>query len=255
MTELSPGAGRTCFIADLHLADERPQASGRFFHFLDVIARGADALYILGDLFEYWVGDDDLDAPLARQTAQKIRALIDSGTLVYFMHGNRDFLLARRYADSCGMSLVVDPVIIDLHGTPTLLTHGDMLCTGDRNYQRFRKLVRHPLVRKTLLALPLGLRHAMARSARAGSERAKTGKSHDIMDVEQNAVIAWFRQFDTARMIHGHTHRPAQHTLTVDGRGRERWVLPDWYGEGGYLACTAEGCELLPAPSPSNPGS
>lgn len=255
MTRFLPGAGRTLFIADLHLADERPQASGRFFHFLDVIARDVDALYILGDLFEYWVGDDDPDAPLARQTAQKIKALTESGTPVYFMHGNRDFLLAQRYADSCGMSLAADPVIIDLHGTPTLLTHGDTLCTGDRNYQRYRKLTRNTLVRNALLALPLKLRHAMARSARAGSERAKTGKSYDIMDVDQDAVAGWFRQFDTARMIHGHTHRPARHVLAVDGRERERWVLPDWYGEGGYLSCTAEGCELLPAPSPSSSGS
>ncbi len=245
----------TLFIADLHLAEERPHASGRFFHFLDGVAAGADALYILGDLFEYWVGDDDADAPIARRTALKIKALTAAGTPVYFMHGNRDFLLARRYAEACGMSLLEDPVIIDLYGTRTLLAHGDALCTDDRNYQRYRRLVRHPLVRGGLLALPLGLRHAMARTARSGSERAKTGKSHEIMDVNAQAVAETFRQSGALRMIHGHTHRPARHPLTIDGQARERWVLPDWYGEGGYLACNGQGCELLPAPSPSKSGS
>jgi UDP-2,3-diacylglucosamine hydrolase len=252
LSESSSGARRTCFIADLHLADERPQASGRFFHFLDAVAKGADALYILGDLFEYWVGDDDLDTPLACQTAQKIKALTESGTPVYFMHGNRDFLLAQRYADSCGMFLLNDPVVIDLYGTSTLLTHGDLLCTDDQSYQRFRKLVRHPLIRKTLLTLPPGLRHAMGRTARSGSEQAKTRKSYDIMDVNQGAVVSMFRQSGALRMIHGHTHRPARHAFTADGSNCERWVLPDWYGEGGYLACTAEGCALLPAPSSSD---
>jgi UDP-2,3-diacylglucosamine hydrolase len=246
----------TLFIADLHLAEERPQASGRFFHFLDSIAAGADALYILGDLFEYWVGDDDVDAPIARQTAQKIKALTAVGTPVYFMHGNRDFLLAQRYADACGMSLLDDPAVLDLYGTRTLLTHGDSLCTDDRGYQRYRRLVRQPLVRGILLALPLGLRHAMARSARAGSERAKTGKSYEIMDVNPQAVAEMFRRSGAQRMIHGHTHRPARHSAKVDGKLVERWVLPDWYGDaGGYLACTAKGCEILPVPSPSKSGS
>lgn len=254
MSESHPSSRRTCFIADLHLADERPQASGRFFHFLDTIAVGTDALYILGDLFEYWVGDDDLDAPIARQSAQKIKALTESGTPVYFMHGNRDFLLAQRYADLCGMTLLDDPTVVNLYGIRTLLTHGDTLCTDDTSYQRYRKLVRHPLVRGSLLALPLGLRHGMARSARSRSERAKTGKPYEIMDVNRDAVIGMFRRSGVMRMIHGHTHRPARHPVTVDGKAGERWVLPDWYGEGGYLACTAAGCELLSIPSPSGSG-
>jgi UDP-2,3-diacylglucosamine hydrolase len=248
-------SGRTLFVADLHLADERPLASGRFFHFLEAVAAGADALYILGDLFEYWVGDDDLETPVVRQTAERVSVLTATGTAVYFMHGNRDFLLARRYADLCGMSLLDDPTVIELYGTRTLLAHGDALCTDDTGYQRFRKLVRQPLIKKTLLALPLALRHAMARSARSGSERAKSGKPYDIMDVNPGAVSAMFRQSGAARMIHGHTHRPARHSLHVDGKPRERWVLPDWYGEGGYLTCTAEGCELLPAAASSRPGS
>ncbi len=251
MSDSVPGAKRTFFLADLHLAEERPQASGRFFHFLDTRTVGADALYILGDLFEYWVGDDDIDSPLARQTAKKIKTLSESGTPVYFMHGNRDFLLAERYATLCGMSLLTDPTVIDLYGTPTLLTHGDTMCTDDRSYQRFRKLVRLSTVKHILLALPHGLRHAMAGAARSGSEQAKARKSYDIMDVNQEAVAGALRQYGVSRMIHGHTHRPARHTLVVDGRNCERLVLPDWYGEGGYLACSEEGCELLSASSPS----
>jgi UDP-2,3-diacylglucosamine hydrolase len=249
LSKQTPGC--TLFIADLHLAEERPQASGRFFHFLDSIAAGADALYILGDLFEYWAGDDDVDAPLARQAAEKLKALAATGTPIYFMHGNRDFLLAQRYASASGMKLLDDPAVIDLYGERTVLTHGDKLCTDDVGYQRFRKLVRHPLTSRLLLALPLGWRHAMARSARSGSERAKTEKSYEIMDVNADEVAAVFRQSGALRMIHGHTHRPARHTLSIDGRLRERWVLPDWYGEGGYLACTARGCEILPVPSSS----
>lgn len=255
MSEPLPRTGHTLFIADLHLTEERPQANGRFFRFLETMARDADALYILGDLFEYWVGDDDLESPIAKQVAERIKALTESGTRVYFMHGNRDFMLAERYTSVCGMSLLADPAVISLYGTPTLLTHGDMLCTDDKSYQRFRKLVRLPLLTKILLALPLGMRHAMAGAARSGSKRAKSRKSYDIMDVNQNAVTGMFRQFGVARMIHGHTHRPASHAFTDQGIRCERWVLPDWYGNGGYLACTAEGCELLPVSSTSGSGS
>lgn len=254
MSAVRPGR-RTLFIADLHLAEERPQACARFFHFLDTLAREADALYILGDLFEYWAGDDDLDAPVAREAAQRIRSLTASGTPVYFMHGNRDFLLARRYANLCGMALLDDPAAIELYGTRSVLTHGDALCTDDTSYQRYRTLVRHPLFQRAMLALPLRLRHAMARSARSGSEQAKAGKSYDIMDVNPDAVASMFLQTGATRMIHGHTHRPALHPLTIDHKACERWVLPDWYGEGGYLACTAAGCELLSVPSSSSPGN
>lgn len=236
--------GRSLFIADLHLTEERPPATGRFFHFLEHVARGADALYILGDLFEYWVGDDDLNNAIGQDTAHKLQALANSGTAVYFMHGNRDFLVAQRYAAQCGMTLVADPMIVDLYGTPTLLTHGDALCTDDTQYQQFRKLVRNPIIQRMLLWLPLRMRHALAGSARAGSEQAKAGKSCDIMDVNQNTVTQIFAERGVRRMIHGHTHRPAKHELTVSGKKLERWVLPDWYDEGGYLVCTEEGCSL-----------
>lgn len=243
MSELNH-PGRSLFVADLHLTAERPEDTGRFFHFLDQMAQGADALYILGDLFEYWVGDDDLNNAVARDTALKLKALASSGTPVYFMHGNRDFLIAQRYAAKCGMSLITDPIVIDIYGTPTLLTHGDTLCTDDTRYQQYRQWVRKPIIQKVLQWLPLKVRHALAGSARAGSEQAKSGKSYDIMDVNQNAVEQAFDKHGVARMIHGHTHRPAKHALTVSGKRLERWVLPDWYGEGGYLLCTEEGCTL-----------
>lgn len=240
----APAAGTTWFVSDLHLASERPEATGRFFRFLDATARGADALYILGDLFEYWVGDDDLDSDIARETARHLHALADSGTCVYFMHGNRDFLLAERYAARAGMELLADPTRIVLYGTPALLMHGDTLCTADVAYQRFRRLTRQPWVKALLVALPMAWKRRLAGQARRGSEAAKRGKPVDIMDVDPVMVATALREHAATRLIHGHTHRPARHGLEVDGTPRERWVLPDWYGEGGALRCDAAGCRF-----------
>ena len=237
------GAGRTFFIADLHLTDERPVATGRFFRFLNEEAKGADALYILGDLFEAWVGDDH-DEQVAHDTARQIKALVDSGTPVYFMHGNRDFMLAERYAALSGMTLLSDPTRIDLYGEPTLLMHGDTLCTDDTAYQTFRSRVRRPFILALLRRLPLSLRHRMARQARAGSETAKSGKAAEIMDVNSDEVMRVMRAHQTRRLIHGHTHRPAQHKHTIDGRDSERWVVPDWYSRCGYVMCDSTGCAL-----------
>jgi UDP-2,3-diacylglucosamine hydrolase len=235
--------GRTYFVADLHLTDERPAATGRFFRFFDEEAAGADALYILGDLFEAWVGDDH-DEQVARDTARRLKALVDAGTPVYFMHGNRDFMLARRYAAQSGMTLVADPVRIDLYGVPTLLMHGDTLCTDDTAYQRFRRRVRHPLTLALLRLLPLAVRQRMARQARAGSQAAKAAKPLEIMDVNAAEVVRVLREQRVDRLIHGHTHRPAQHVHAVDGHDCERWVVPDWYSRWGYVMCDASGCVL-----------
>jgi UDP-2,3-diacylglucosamine hydrolase len=235
--------GRTFFVADLHLTDERPVSTGRFFRFLQDEAAGADALYILGDLFEAWVGDDH-DEQVAHDTAQQLKALAASGTPVYFMHGNRDFMLAGRYAALSGMTLLADPSRIDLYGVPTLLMHGDTLCTDDTAYQAFRRKVRHPLSLTALRRLPLSLRHRLARRARTGSESAKAGKPSAIMDVNPDAVVRVLREQQASRLIHGHTHRPARHVHAVDGRDCERWVVPDWYARWGYVACDAAGCAL-----------
>ncbi len=235
--------GRTFFVADLHLTDERPVATGRFFRFLDEEAAGADALYILGDLFEAWIGDDH-DDRVARDTALRLKALAAAGTPVYFMHGNRDFMLAGRYAALAGMTLLTDPTRIDLYGVPTLLMHGDTLCSDDMAYQAFRRRVRHPLTLALLRQLPLAWRRRLARQARAGSESAKAGKPAAIMDVNADAVLRVLREHRICRLIHGHTHRPAQHVHAVDGHDCERWVVPDWYARWGYVVCGAAGCAL-----------
>ncbi|MDP1863985.1 MAG: UDP-2,3-diacylglucosamine diphosphatase [Thiobacillus sp.] len=235
--------GRTFFVADLHLTDERPVATGRFFRFLIEDAQGADALYILGDLFEAWVGDDH-DEQVAHDTARQIKALVNSGTPVYFMHGNRDFMLAERYATLSGMTLIDDSTKIDLYGESTLLMHGDTLCTDDAAYLRFRNKIRRPWVLAWLRRLPLSLRHRMARQARAGSESAKAGKPAAIMDVNSHEVVRVLQAQQVSRLIHGHTHRPAQHQHVVDGRPCERWVVPDWYARCGYVVCDSAGCAL-----------
>ncbi|MGB9129506.1 MAG: UDP-2,3-diacylglucosamine diphosphatase, partial [Thiobacillus sp.] len=196
------GAGRTFFVADLHLTDERPVATGRFFRFLQEEATGSDALYILGDLFEAWVGDDH-DEQVAHDTAQQLRVLVDAGTPVYFMHGNRDFMLAERYAALSGMTLLADPTRIDLYGTPTLLMHGDTLCIDDTAYQSFRRRARHPLTLALLRRLPYSLRRRLARQARAGSESAKAGKAAAIMDVNTDEVKRVLHGHQVGRLIHG----------------------------------------------------
>ena len=242
------GAGRSYFVADLHLTDERPAATGRFFRFIDEEVAGADALYILGDLFEAWIGDDH-DEQVAHDTSRRLKALATSGTPVYFMHGNRDFMLAQRYAAQSGMTLLADPARIDLYGVPTLLMPGDTLCTGDIAYQAFRRRVRHPLALAMLRLLPMTLRRRLASQARAGSESAKAGKPADIMDVNRDEVVNVLRTHQARRLIHGHTHRPAQHVHAVDEHACERWVVPDWYDRWGYVVCDASGCRLRVADS------
>jgi UDP-2,3-diacylglucosamine hydrolase len=238
-------AGRSLFIADLHLCESRPAVTRQFYEFLRNVACHADALYILGDLFEAWVGDDDLASPLHAETASHLHKLSGSGVPVFFMHGNRDFLLARRYADLAGMALIADPSVIDLYGVPTLLVHGDTLCTDDIAYLAFRGQVRNPDWQRNFLAQPLAARKAMAQQARAQSEAAKQGKSDEIMDVNAEEVERVLRSHAYPRLIHGHTHRPARHAHQVDGHDCERWVLPDWYARWGYLACDINGCELV----------
>jgi len=240
---VSGKTGRSFFVADLHLTDERPVATGRFFRFLQEELAGADALYILGDLFDAWVGDDH-DTQVAHDTARQLKSLVEAGTPVYFMHGNRDFMLAARYAAQCGMTLLADPARIDLYGVPTLLMHGDTLCTDDTAYQTFRRRMRHPLTLALLRRLPLALRHRLARQARAGSEAAKAGKPAEIMDVNAEDVVRVLRAQQVGRLIHGHTHRPARHVHAVGGQDCERWVVPDWYARWGYVACDAAGCAL-----------
>jgi UDP-2,3-diacylglucosamine hydrolase len=230
------------FISDLHLTPERPAAIALFQRFLEGIAPGAAGLYILGDFFEAWVGDDDLELPFHQDLAARIRRLVDSGVPVYFMPGNRDFLAGPFLARATGWTPLVDPTVIDLYGTPTLISHGDTYCTDDKAYQAFRLQVRDGRWQADFLEKPIDERRDMARAIRAKSEQAKAGKKPDIMDVNPQAIREAMVQAGVARLIHGHTHRPARHELSINGAACERWVLADWYETGGYLACDPSEC-------------
>jgi UDP-2,3-diacylglucosamine hydrolase len=222
------------FISDLHLDETRPQIVDLFVRFLAKEARGADALYILGDLFESWIGDDD-DTPLAASIAHALRALRDSGVPVYFMHGNRDFLLGADYTARAGMDLLIDPTVIEFDGERTLLMHGDTLCTDDIEYQKFRSMVRTPAWQQQFLAKPLVERRAFAAQARGESRKQTAMKAAEIMDVNQAAVESAMRAHGVRRLIHGHTHRPATHRYDLDGQAAERIVLGDWYEQSSVL--------------------
>lgn len=236
----------TLFISDLHLAPEQPATVDCFLRWLDDTASSASALYILGDLFESWPGDDYLDSSFARKVTGPLHRLSQSGTKLFLLHGNRDFLIGAGFCQATGARLLNDPYLIELHGEATVLLHGDTLCTDDLAYQQFRLQVRNAAWQEAILAKPLAERLALARQLRERSESAKEEKSAEIMDVNAEAVSAAFRQAGCRRMIHGHTHRPARHDITVDGRPCERWVLPDWHdAAGGYLRCDQAGCELI----------
>jgi UDP-2,3-diacylglucosamine hydrolase len=235
---------RTLFVSDLHLDDARPAISAQFGRFLSGVAPGADGLYILGDLFEYWVGDDGLALPLPARVAAWL-AEASRRHPVYFMHGNRDFMVAQRFAAETGAQLITDPTVVDLYGTRAALLHGDTLCTDDLAYQRFRAQVRDPRWQAAALARPMAERLAIAQGMRVDSEGAKQGKTMGIMDVAAAAVEQAFRDTGCDVMIHGHTHRPGRHVHSVDGRECVRWVLPDWYERGGYLEASPAGIRPL----------
>ena len=224
----------TLFISDLHLDESRPHIVDLFTKFLAGEARDAAALYILGDLFESWIGDDD-DSTLGLQVAFATRALNDSGVPVYFMHGNRDFLLGAHYAARAGMTLLPDPTIIELKGERVLLMHGDTLCTDDIDYQKFRALVRDSDWQRQFLAKSLNERRAFAAQARGESRKHTSKAQPEIMDVNSAAVETAMRAHDVRRLIHGHTHRPATHRLNLDGNAAERIVLGDWYEQSSVL--------------------
>ena len=234
-----PFSMSTLLISDLHLKPESPHLSAILLRFLADEARHADALYVLGDLFEAWPGDDDLGDPFNAPIIAAFRALADCGVPVFFQHGNRDFLLGARFADATGGRLLPDEFVANLHGRPTLLLHGDLLCTDDIAYQQFRSKVRDPAWQRALLAQPLAARKQLARQLREGSDAAKSGKSMDIMDVNDAAVAAAFRRHAVERIIHGHTHRPARHVHRIEGRELERIVLADWRDSGQVLEVDA----------------
>jgi UDP-2,3-diacylglucosamine hydrolase len=240
---------RALFISDLHLAGERPETNAQFFRFLDEEAARASALYVLGDLFEYWAGDDELKDPagdpLAAEVAAGFRRLADAGVPVHFMHGNRDFLASGGFLAASGATFLQDPSVLTIAGEPVALLHGDTLCTDDKAYQAWRLKARSADYQRELLAKPLAERHRLIEGMRAQSKQVTAATPAEIMDVNPDAVRDAFRRLRVRRMIHGHTHRPARHEIEVDGRRCERWVLPDWYGRGGYLALDDVGPRLV----------
>lgn len=229
----------TLFISDLHLHESRPQITRAFFHFLHTQAVYVDALYILGDFFDTWIGDDD-DSALALEVANELQQVHSRGTAIYFIHGNRDFLLGKDYADKAGMTLLPEISIINLYGTPTLIMHGDELCTEDTEYQQFRAMVRSQKWQQQILSQPLAARRALAAQLREKSQSMNSLKSDDIMDVTPTEVVNQMQAAGVTRLIHGHTHRPARHELIIDGQTAERIVLGDWHDFGWCIKANQE---------------
>jgi UDP-2,3-diacylglucosamine hydrolase len=225
----------TLFISDLHLQPSQPELLRASLRWLDTATHGVDTLYILGDLFEAWIGDDD-DAPWLDEFAAVLQRVADSGTSIYFMHGNRDFLLGNAFAERCGMKLLPESTVIDLYGHRTLLMHGDTLCTEDQEYMAFRAQVRNPQWQQMILSQPLEQRRALAAMLREKSKMAGSNKTENIMDVTPDEVTRVLQEANVDRLIHGHTHRPARHSLTVSGKPAERIVLGDWdMQRGGWV--------------------
>lgn len=233
----------TLFISDLHLDRERPQIIELFQRFLTQEAVGADALFILGDLFEYWIGDDTC-APSLEPVIAALRNLADRGIPLYFIHGNRDFLIGKGFARHSGCKLFPDAQVIDLYGEPTLIMHGDSLCTDDVAYQRFRRIIRNWITQKLLLSLSAARRRNIAKRLRNKSRQEVHRKPAEVMDVNQQAVEQIMNQNDVTCLIHGHTHRPKIHSFQLNGRAARRMVLGDWYEQGSVLRCTAKHCKL-----------
>lgn len=236
------------FISDLHLDQTRPDITALFQRFVDEQASDAQALYILGDLFEAWVGDDEVSA-LATTVRSALAKLTARGVPLYFLRGNRDFLVGPGFADDTGAQLLADPCVLPLFGENTLLMHGDLLCSNDANYQAFRRQVRDPNWQQDFLAQPLAARQAFAAKARAASQEHQAGlveknAREAITDVAPETVAATMALYGVTRLIHGHTHRPAIHALAVNGQPARRIVLGDWYAQGSVLRASADGFEL-----------
>jgi UDP-2,3-diacylglucosamine hydrolase len=235
------------FVSDVHLDASSPEAVEQFLDFLRTYATGAEALYILGDLFETWVGDDETEVEKTT-VRQALRALTASGVACFLLHGNRDFLLGRDFCEDTGCRLLPDPIIAEFDGERVLLTHGDGLCTDDHSYQELRSIVRTAPWQRRFLALPLEDREMLANQARAGSRQHTARTIPNIMDVNPEAVAAAYRVTGVRRIIHGHTHRPGIHDMTIEGAQAQRIVLGAWYEQGSYLVYDNERYELRELP-------
>ena len=230
----------TLFVSDLHLSAERPKQLVLFLEFAERARSTTQALYVLGDLFEVWLGDDD-DTPPHAGVIDALRSLTNVGVDLHVGHGNRDFLFGQRFARATGATLMMDYEIIDLYGQRTLLTHGDLLCTKDVKYQRFRKLVRNPLVRTAFLSIPLSLRRQIALKTQLGTKASMRAKADFIMDVDEDTVSSVMAKHAVKLLIHGHTHRPGIHDFDIEGQACRRIVLGDWYDQDSVLVCDDSG--------------
>lgn len=233
----------TLFISDVHVNAAEPAITQRLLHFLEGEARSAQALYILGDLFESWIGDDDADAAQL-QVIAALRALSDAGTACFILHGNRDFLLGERFSAASGAQILTDPLLLTLYGQRVLVMHGDALCTDDVSYQRLRALVRDEDWQRRFLALPVAARRTLALAARAGSQDHTSTIEYQIADVNPHSVASVLRTAQVDILLHGHTHRPGVHRFPLDGRARTRIVLGDWYTQGSVLRWDERNYEL-----------
>lgn len=241
-------------ISDLHLEEQRPDSTQAFLDLLAGRARSATALYILGDFFEAWIGDDAM-SPFQRSICQALRELSDSGTAIFLMHGNRDFMLGQAFCKAAGCTLLRDPSVIPMNGEPVLLMHGDSLCTRDEAYMRLRRYLRHPLTLWVLRHLPLRTRHKLARKLRSESRAQTRMKANDIVDVTPDEVPRIMAEYGVRTLIHGHTHRPAIHKLQIGDQTAQRIVLGDWDREGWALQVDEQGFNLAAfdfAPAPNN---
>ncbi len=237
----------TLFISDLHIDASRPAITAQFLDFLAADAAAADALYILGDLFESWIGDDAPDADQARAIAG-LRTLTEGGVPCFVMHGNRDFLIGERFCALSGATLLPDPIVLTLYGQSVVVMHGDALCTDDRSYQRLRATVRDPGWQSRFLALTLSQRRALSVAARDGSRAHTAAAGYAITDVNGDSVASVLRRSGSQLLLHGHTHRPAVHEIHVDGRACTRIVLGDWYDQGSVLRWDERGYALALLP-------
>ncbi len=234
----------TYFISDLHLSESRPNITAALESFLEETASDAQTLYILGDFFDAWIGDDD-----SSEFAEKLKNILSSiksrGIKVFFIRGNRDFMVGEALANACGFTLLEDETVVELYGKRVLLMHGDTLCTADKEYQQFRKMVRNPSWQQQVLALPINQRRAMAADLRSKSLSMNAMKPEDIMDVDQIEVATIMDEYRVKVLIHGHTHRPARHDFDEKGKPHSRWVLGDWHSKAHYIRADEEGIELL----------
>ena len=233
----------TLFVSDLHLHESRPEVTDSFIEFLGGEARHAECLYILGDLFEAWIGDDDPDSH-NRRVINALRDFTAAGSPCYLMHGNRDFLIGKRFAAETGVLLLGETETVAINGERTLLMHGDQLCTDDHQYQRLRRRVRNPILQAVFLALPITLRRTIRDRLRRQSVADSGIKPEAITDVNQTAVEDALRHNGVLTLLHGHTHRPAIHRFSLDGRQAARIVLGDWYDQGSMLRWDAGGYRL-----------